>query len=1182
MPIKPPNLDDRTYADIVREARSLIPQYCPEWTNLGDADPGMTLVQLFAWMTEMTIYRLNRVPDKTYIHFLNFIGEERRDAQPAVVPLTFQHRKEGMKVVEIPPFTRASTKQVDGGEALHYVTTAPVSVHNVNLARVVAVRAGAAPMVREIPFTPHPDNTKAVLFGGGSGVQFLKMDPIEHGPRAYTSYQYLYVAHDDFRLMDFIPNPAVPIGKLRIRSATQENLPVGALFRWEYYTGDMENPWTPVEPSEDEEEVMGLPEVQLQAFLRHQDELDYLGDTDDPIPMPEVFKDDKFWLRGVVDYEKWLAHQMIDDLEVFWADDRGGEERPISNWELRATGRNLEFYLRDMPPIRPGWTLRFVLIDRNLPAGANGAYLPRYRWSYRRGEQWEVIPEERVRYNGTSVVLTGPLSDMSADGFNLRAERIETVSLESFLPQLNMELTWLRPVDLSLGFGPDARSVAEIPTWELPALPFQSAPTIPPLMGMKFFFGSDLFENRAQKQVMVEMEVSFDIEGDDIEEPADKYLMQLTYRAADSWRVVYHPEGLFNEFTFAKLDPEGALQKGKRKVRFLLDPKTQLEGMRRDTLGTKETVWFRLELVRALMTHQPDKKSPPLPISIKLHAMRLGVDGIIGKDVYEQPLPAPKVATVAWRQQNRRLSDLVVRKAGELHKSFPFDRFIDVEETDAGGDTDLRKQGHSALYLKMDKPYPMGQRHTMLFKTRGETFLPEGVQVSWEMLESLGAGRLGWTRLNAVDDDADSPQYMLNKSGVLAWEYTDLKETAEDEGTWLRAVFRTPTGTEMPALPPMTHMMANTVEAVNLHTFRVEKFSGLGVPHQNFQLRRFPLYLHPDEAGKGVFTRPDQFADLRVFVVEDDGQRREWRRAPGNTFLTATKDDRLFIVDAVDGTLTFGNGIRGKMLPVGNFNLSVEVYHTVPGEAGNIGPGMVRLVEGYADVVAVDNLLPATGGRNAESIEEIIRRAPSILTSRDRAVTRLDFEIIAREASGEVARAACDGHMSRDGEVEIVILPRRREDERMPDTFMSAGLKEHVQRYLAKRSLVNVRPVVRLATFQEVDIAVTVRLRPNANLITVRARAYQWIQKFIDAYTGGFDGDGWPFHGTLYAQDFARMVSAIPEVRHVADVQLFAIDDPEDLAPGWERGQGQNTLVLEHRDLFVIRRVRVTSDEGEV
>ena len=87
MPIKPPNLDDRRYEELVREARSLIPQYCPEWTNLGDADPGMTLVQLFAWMTELTLYRLNRVPDKTYVHFLNFIFPEHNAKQHTHPPL---------------------------------------------------------------------------------------------------------------------------------------------------------------------------------------------------------------------------------------------------------------------------------------------------------------------------------------------------------------------------------------------------------------------------------------------------------------------------------------------------------------------------------------------------------------------------------------------------------------------------------------------------------------------------------------------------------------------------------------------------------------------------------------------------------------------------------------------------------------------------------------------------------------------------------------------------------------------------------------------------------------------------------------------------------------------------------------------------------------------------------------
>lgn len=68
------NLDDRTFDDIVAEAVRLIPRYCPEWTNHNPTDPGITLVELFAWMTEMVLYRLNQVPEKIYLSLLELMG----------------------------------------------------------------------------------------------------------------------------------------------------------------------------------------------------------------------------------------------------------------------------------------------------------------------------------------------------------------------------------------------------------------------------------------------------------------------------------------------------------------------------------------------------------------------------------------------------------------------------------------------------------------------------------------------------------------------------------------------------------------------------------------------------------------------------------------------------------------------------------------------------------------------------------------------------------------------------------------------------------------------------------------------------------------------------------------------------------------------------------------------------
>jgi predicted phage baseplate assembly protein len=78
-----PNLDDRTWKDLVDEAVRLIPKYCPEWTNHNPSDPGITLIELFAWLMEMAIYRLNKVTDKNFLAFLDLMGIEPQAPQPA-------------------------------------------------------------------------------------------------------------------------------------------------------------------------------------------------------------------------------------------------------------------------------------------------------------------------------------------------------------------------------------------------------------------------------------------------------------------------------------------------------------------------------------------------------------------------------------------------------------------------------------------------------------------------------------------------------------------------------------------------------------------------------------------------------------------------------------------------------------------------------------------------------------------------------------------------------------------------------------------------------------------------------------------------------------------------------------------------------------------------------------------
>ncbi len=116
MSLPVPNLDDRRFQDIVDEAKRMIPRFCPEWTNHNLSDPGVALVELFAWMTELTLYRLNQVPDRQFTQFLNLVGIAPFPARPASVPLTFWLSAVPEEPVLVPAGTEVATAEgADGG-----------------------------------------------------------------------------------------------------------------------------------------------------------------------------------------------------------------------------------------------------------------------------------------------------------------------------------------------------------------------------------------------------------------------------------------------------------------------------------------------------------------------------------------------------------------------------------------------------------------------------------------------------------------------------------------------------------------------------------------------------------------------------------------------------------------------------------------------------------------------------------------------------------------------------------------------------------------------------------------------------------------------------------------------------------------------------------------------------------
>jgi predicted phage baseplate assembly protein len=123
MPLPDIQLDDRRYSDLVAELRRRIPAYTPEWTDFNESDPGVALIELFSWLADILIYRINQIPDKAYGKFLQMIGIQLAPPAPAQAYLTFTlTSKDLLNAVLIPGGTHVQAAGASSGQVIFETT----------------------------------------------------------------------------------------------------------------------------------------------------------------------------------------------------------------------------------------------------------------------------------------------------------------------------------------------------------------------------------------------------------------------------------------------------------------------------------------------------------------------------------------------------------------------------------------------------------------------------------------------------------------------------------------------------------------------------------------------------------------------------------------------------------------------------------------------------------------------------------------------------------------------------------------------------------------------------------------------------------------------------------------------------------------------------------------------------
>jgi predicted phage baseplate assembly protein len=169
-----PNLDDRAFQDLVDEAKRMVQRRCPEWTDNNVADPGVTLIETFAYMVDQLIYRLNRVPDLNYIKFLELLGEHLRPPAAAIAPVKFSLAVPQPVDVLIPAGTLVSTTRRGTDRQIIFSTSDTLTLASVQVISILTQSVGGQPVAHEREmamgsefdcFSPVPEPGDAMYVG---------------------------------------------------------------------------------------------------------------------------------------------------------------------------------------------------------------------------------------------------------------------------------------------------------------------------------------------------------------------------------------------------------------------------------------------------------------------------------------------------------------------------------------------------------------------------------------------------------------------------------------------------------------------------------------------------------------------------------------------------------------------------------------------------------------------------------------------------------------------------------------------------------------------------------------------------------------------------------------------------------------------------------------------------------
>lgn len=372
-----------------------------------------------------------------------------------------------------------------------------------------------------------------------------------------------------------------------------------------------------------------------------------------------------------------------------------------------------------------------------------------------------------------------------------------------------------------------------------------------------------------------------------------------------------------------------------------------------------------------------------------------------------------------------------------------------------------------------------------------------------------------------------------------------------------------------------------------------------GKPSQMFELR-----------GKPVLKRhPEEHIQIRL----PDGEVQDWVEV--DHFGDSSADDRHYLIDSQSGQVQFGPLIREpsqlklqtyersqvqswgrssyrrqrlntSLLPQADAipavlekedrpqerqygqvpPMTAEIYMTRyrigGGSRGNVQAGQLSVLKTSIPYVKrVVNYAPATGGTDAESLDEAVMRVPALLRTRKTAITPEEFERTALQFTGSrpVHRAHCvtAPHLASPGVIHLLIIPTpppeptfagtaRQASGIHPDRLrLAPDLVRELQAHLDLHKALGIRVKPDAPEYVGVQVQAQIiphpQYAPRDNQLTINHRLCDRLYHFLSPLTGGFEETGWPLGQAVRSSDIIALLQAAPEVQYVGDIRLFCL-----------------------------------------